>query len=71
MLMRNLLGLDKPGDEAVKKMFGMPPEDGLTFEKALKFAHAMEATNRDIVAIHDMRGHGKWSRETGSVDKVV
>ncbi|XP_078029629.1 uncharacterized protein LOC144465141 [Epinephelus lanceolatus] len=45
-------------------------EDGLTFDKALQFAQAMEAANRDIVDLHGMKEQGKWSRMAGSVNKV-
>nr|XP_033495922.1 uncharacterized protein K02A2.6-like [Epinephelus lanceolatus] len=45
-------------------------EDGLTFDKALKFAQAMEAANRDIMDLHGMKEQGKWSRTAGSVNKV-
>lgn len=39
----------------------LPSEDGLIFEKALKFAQAMEVANRDIVDLHGIKEQIKWN----------
>ncbi|XP_025999364.1 uncharacterized protein K02A2.6-like [Astatotilapia calliptera] len=45
-------------------------EDSLTFEKALKFAQAMEAANRDIVDLKSMTEQSRFTKGLGAVNKM-
>ncbi|KAL3976450.1 hypothetical protein ACER0C_022336 [Sarotherodon galilaeus] len=45
-------------------------EDALTFEKALKFAQAMEAANRDIVDLKSMTEQSRFTKGLGAVNKM-
>lgn len=45
-------------------------EDGLTFEKVLKFALAMEAANRDIENVRNMAEQSWFSKGIGSVNWI-
>ncbi|CAI5661061.1 unnamed protein product [Oreochromis niloticus] len=45
-------------------------EDSLTFEKALKFAQAMEAANRDIVDLKCMTEQSRFAKGLGAVNKM-
>ncbi|CAI5670817.1 unnamed protein product [Oreochromis niloticus] len=45
-------------------------EDSLTFEKALKFAQAMEAANRDIVDLKSMTEQSRFTKGLGAVNKI-
>uniref|UniRef100_A0A3B3T0U0 ribonuclease H n=1 Tax=Paramormyrops kingsleyae TaxID=1676925 RepID=A0A3B3T0U0_9TELE len=45
-------------------------EDSLTFEKALKFARAIEAANRDIVDLKSMTEQSRFAKGLGAVNKM-